>query len=107
MLIKKFSEKNDFDKYNYNKKIDLNIEKIIFYQEHLEYKERLKYLINDIREDNNKSIIVIIYLEQNILDEKNLFEKDKIIQMLLSENGIEYEKDKFWLPKQIWLYTNF
>ena len=49
--------------------------------------------------DNNKDILAVRF------PTKNEIQCNKIINNILLGNGIAYETNKMWYPKEVWVYS--
>ena len=93
--IKYFKELSDDDYVNYDKIWVENRERMIFFQKDIQYKYQIKYIYDQLKENNNKDILAIRWPSDYIL-------KNKIIKNILSGNFI-YDTNKTWTP-EIWIY---
>ena len=95
--VKYFHEKTDKDYELYNKLYDENITRIIFHQPHLSYNQQINNIKNNL--NDNKDILTIRFPNYISL------RKNKIINNILSGNGVVYEDNKVWYPKELWIYS--
>ena len=76
---------------------DENIACIIFLHTNLSNKQQINNIKNDL--NDNKDILTIRFpLIKKI-------QKNKIINNILLGNGIVYENNKVWYPKELWIYS--
>jgi Zn-finger domain-containing protein len=97
VTLKYFHEKTDADFSEYNKLWDENKERFIFIQSNLSLSKQMSY-INDSM-DNTKDILAIRFPTMNEI------QHNKIINNILLGNGIVYENNKIWYPKEVWVYS--
>ena len=95
--FKFFHEKTDADFAEYNKMWDENKERFIFLQTDLSLSQQMS-IINDTM-DNTKDILAVRF------PTKNEIQGNKIINNVLLGNGIVYENNKIWYPKEVWVYS--
>jgi hypothetical protein len=95
--FKYFHEKTDADFEEYNKLWDENKERFIFLQPHLPLSQQMS-IINDSM-DNTKDILAVRF------PTKNEIQRNKIINNILLGNGVVYQKNKIWYPKEVWMYS--
>ena len=97
LKVKYFYEKTEKDYEIYNKLYNENIGRIIFIQTEFSYKQQINNIKNDL--NDNKDILTIRFpLKEEI-------QKNKIINDILLGNGIVYENNKVWYPKELWIYS--
>ena len=97
--FKFFHEKTDADFEEYNKMWDENKERFIFLQTDISLSQQMS-IINDIMDMYNTRDILAVRFPT-----KNEFQRNKIINNVLLGNGIVYEKNKIWYPKEVWVYS--
>jgi hypothetical protein len=95
--FKYFHEKTDADFEEYNKLWDENKERFIFLNINLSLSQQMSNINN--RMDNTKDILAVRF------PTKNVIQRNKIINNILLGNGIEYETNKIWYPKEVWVYS--
>ena len=97
--FKFFHEKTDADFVEYNKMWEENKERFIFLQTDISLSQQMS-IINDIMDmDNARDILAVRFLT------KNEIQRNKIINNILLGNGIAYETNKIWYPKEVWVYS--
>jgi hypothetical protein len=94
--IKYFKELTNDDYKNYSKIWDENRERMIFFQQNIQYKYQIKYISEQLKENNNKDILAIRWPSDYIL-------KNKIIKNILNCTFL-YDINKTWVPSEIWIY---
>ena len=97
VIFKFFHEKTDADFAEYNKIWDENKERSIFLQTDLPLSLQRRNINDSI--DNTKDILAVRF------PSKNEFQHNKIINSVLLGNGIVYENNKIWYPKEVWVYS--
>ncbi len=95
--FKYFHEKTDADFEEYNKLWDENKERFIFLQIDFPLSKQMSIINNSM--DNTKDILAVRF------PSKNEIQRNKIINNILLGNGIAYETNKIWYPKEVWLYS--
>jgi hypothetical protein len=95
--FKIFHEKTDADFAEYKKMWDENEERFIFLQINLSFSQQMSIINDSI--DNTKDILVVRF------PTKNEFQRNEIINNVLLGNGIVYENNKIWYPKEVWVYS--
>ena len=95
--FKYFHEKTDADFEEYNKLWDENKERFIFLQTDLSLSQQMSNINNSM--DNNKDILAVRF------PSKKQIQCNKIINNILLGNGIAYETNKMWYPKEVWVYS--
>ena len=95
--IKYFKELTNDDYKNYNKLWDENRERMIFFQKNIQDKYQIKYISEQLKENNNKDILAIRWPSDYIL-------KNKIIKNILNCSFL-YDTNKKWVPSEIWIYN--
>ncbi len=95
--FKYFHEKTDADFEEYNKLWYENKERFIFLQTDFPLSKQMS-IINDSM-DNTKDILAVRF------PSKNEIQRNIIISNILLGNGIAYETNKIWYPKEVWLYS--
>ena len=95
--FKYFHEKTDADFEEYNKLWDENKERFIFLQTDLSLSQQMSNINNSM--DNTKDILAVRF------PTKNEIQGNKIINNILLGNGIAYETNKIWYPKEVWVYS--
>ena len=97
VIFKYFHEKTDADFEEYNKLWDENKERFIFLQTHLSLSQQMSIINNSM--DNTKDILAVRF------PTKNEIQRNQIINNILLGNGIVYETNKIWYPKEVWIYN--
>lgn len=97
MIIKYFYEKSDEDYEEYQKIWDENRDRMIFLN--LSLKERIDILKHECQNKLDKVDIISIRWPNRGFEDDNLFKQ------LKSGKGFEYERNKTWFPKEIWVYN--
>ena len=97
--FKYFHEKTDADFEEYNKLWDENKERFIFLQTNLSLSQQIRSLSQQISMDLTKDILAVRF------PTKNEIQCNKIINNILLGNGIAYETNKMWYPKEVWVYS--
>ena len=92
-----FHEKTDADFEEYNKLWDENKERFIFLQTDLSLSKQMSDINNSM--DNTKDILAVRF------PTKNEIQRNKIINNILLVNGVAYETNKIWYPKEVWVYS--
>ena len=92
-----FHEKTDTDFAEYNKMWDENKKRLIFLQIDLSLSQQMSIINDSI--DNTKDILVVRFPTMNE------FQHNIIINSVLLGNGIVYENNKIWYPKEVWVYS--
>jgi hypothetical protein len=95
--FKYFHEKTGADFEEYNNLWDENKERFIFLQIDLSLSQQMSIINNSI--DNTKDILAVRF------PSKKDFQRNKIINNVLLGNGIVYENNKIWYPKEVWVYS--
>jgi hypothetical protein len=95
--FKYFHEKTDADFEEYNKLWDENKERFIFLQTDLSLSQQMSNINNSM--DNTKDILAVRF------PTKNEIQRNEIINNILLGNGIAYETNKIWYPKEVWVYS--
>ena len=95
--FKYFHEKTDADFEEYNKLWDENKERFIFLQTDLSLSQQMSNINNSM--DNTKDILAVRF------PTKNEIQRNTIINNILLGNGIAYETNKIWYPKEVWVYS--
>ena len=95
--FKYFHEKTDADFEDYNKLWDENRERFIFLQTDLSLSQQMSNINNSM--DNTKDILAVRF------PTKNEIQRNTIINNILLGNGIAYETNKIWYPKEVWVYS--
>ena len=95
--FKYFHEKTDADFEEYNKLWDKNKERFIFLQTDLSLSQQMSNINNSM--DNTKDILAVRF------PTKNEIQRNTIINNILLGNGIAYETNKIWYPKEVWVYS--
>ena len=95
--FKYFHEKTDADFEEYNKLWDENKERFIFLQTDLSLSQQMSNINNSM--DNTKDILAVRF------PTKNEIQRNTIINNILLGNGIVYETNKIWYPKEVWVYS--
>jgi len=95
--VKIFNEQTYQDYDEYNKLWDVEFHRMIFLHHILSHKRQMAHIKNDL--NNTKDIIAV---RLPLMDE--IF-KNKIIKDLLLGNGVRYETNMVWYPKEIWIYN--
>ena len=95
--FKFFHEKTDADFEEYNKLWDENKERFIFLQTDLSLSQQMSNINNSM--DNTKDILAVRF------PTKNEIQRNTIINNILLGNGIVYETNKIWYPKEVWVYS--
>ena len=95
--IKYFKELTNDDYKNYSKIWDENSERMIFFQGNIQNKYQIKYICEQLKENNNKDILAIRWPSDYIL-------KNKIIKNILN-CSFSYDINKTWVPSEIWIYN--
>ena len=95
--IKYFKELTNDDYKNYSKIWDENRERMIFFQQNIQCKYQIKYISEQLKENNNnKDILAIRWPSDYIL-------KNKLIKNILNCTFL-YDTNKTWVPSEIWIY---
>jgi hypothetical protein len=92
-----FHGKIDADFDEYNKLWCENKERFIFLQTNLTSHQQMSII--NFTMDNTKDILAVLF------PTKNVIQHNKIINNILLGNGIEYETNKIWYPKEVWVYN--
>jgi hypothetical protein len=95
--FKFFHEKTDADFEEYNKMWDDNKERCIFLHINLSLFQQMIHINNSM--DDTKDILAVRF------PTKNVIQSNKIINDILLGNGIVYENNKIWYPKEVWVYS--
>jgi hypothetical protein len=94
--FKYFCEKTDDDFEEYNKQWDDSKERFIFLQTNLKLSYQLSFIKHQM--NDNKDILAIRFPTIGYM------KKNKIIGSLQLGNGIMYDDNKIWYPKEVWIY---
>lgn len=101
--VRYFHEKTNQDYETYNKLWHEKREHIVYLQLNLSDKQQLNDIINNLNDNkdilDNKNILAIRF------PTKNELKRNKIINNILLGNGVRYQKDKIWYPKEMWIYN--
>ena len=95
--FKYFHEKTDADYIEYNKLWDENKERFIFLHENLSLSQQMSSIKDDM--DNNKDILAVRFPSYSLI------KKNKIINSIISGEGVLYDNNKIWYPKEVWIYS--
>ena len=95
--FKFFHEKTDADYIEYNKLWDENKERFIFLHENLSLSQQMSSIKDDM--DNNKDILAVRFPSYSLI------KKNKIINSIISGEGVLYDNNKIWYPKEVWIYS--
>jgi hypothetical protein len=96
LSVRYFFEKTDEDYEKYNIEWNENLERMIFLYTELNNIDQKKMLIEDIKNNKNKDILAIRFMDKHI--------NNNILQQLLNGDGIKYNNDCIWRPNEIWIY---
>ena len=97
-IFKYFHEKTDNDFNNYTNLWKEHLSRFIFLYLNLPLYKQLKSIKEDILHYPLKDILVIRFPCN-----KELI-KNKIINSIMLGKGINYENNKIWFPKEVWIY---
>jgi len=97
VILKYFYEKTDTQYDEYYKLWHENIERMVFLNPILPLSKQMSCIINDITD--NKDILAIRFPSYRTI------KQNKIINNIMSGNGIIYADNKIWLPKEVWIYS--
>ncbi len=97
VILKYFYEKTDTNYDEYNKLWDENIERMVFLHHNLPLSKQMSSIIKDITA--NKDILAIRFPSHRTI------KQNKIIDNIISGNGIIYDDNKLWFPKEVWIYS--
>ena len=95
--FKYFHEKTHADFEEYDKLWEENKERFIFLHTNLSLSQQMSSINNSM--DNTKDILAVRF------PTKNKIQRNKIINNILLGNGIAYETNKIWYPKEVWVYS--
>ena len=92
-----FHEKTDADFEEYSKTWDENKKRFVFLQTDLSLSQQMSNINNSM--DNTKDILAVRFPTENEIH------CNKIINNILLGNGVVYENNKIWYPKEVWVYS--
>lgn len=95
--VKYFHEKTDEDFETYDKLWEENRDRMIFLQKDLSNKQRISDIVQNL--NDNKDILAVRFPTIQWM------KRNKIMNDILLGKGFEYENDKVWYPKELWIYS--
>lgn len=95
--LRYFYEKTDENFHEYNKIWDENKERMIFFQTNLRLKDQVSCITDYI--NDNKDILAIRFPSNTSI------KRNKIINNIISGKGFNYDGNKIWYPKEVWIYN--
>lgn len=95
--VKYFHEKTDEDFETYGKLWEENRDRMIFLQKHLLNKQQKSNIVQNL--NDNKDILAVRFPTIQWM------KRNQIMNDILLGNGVKYENNRIWYPKEIWIYS--